>query len=107
MLDVADALEANQDLIKVENEADISEAQQAGYEKPLVSRLGLSSEKACSRFQYVNLCVYIYILDLFLFFHEKVELMDKFYSGPHAFVFFSSGFSKHCMYLHIFFCSLS
>ncbi|KAF4347729.1 hypothetical protein G4B88_017808 [Cannabis sativa] len=51
LLDVADALEANQELIKAENELDISEAQLAGYEKPLVARLGLSAAKACTRFQ--------------------------------------------------------
>ncbi|KAM6582315.1 hypothetical protein CsatB_009317 [Cannabis sativa] len=45
LLDVADALEANQELIKAENELDISEAQLAGYEKPLVARLGLSAAK--------------------------------------------------------------
>ncbi|PON37367.1 Delta l-pyrroline-5-carboxylate synthetase [Parasponia andersonii] len=45
LLDVADALEANQKRIQGENEADISEAQLAGYEKPLVARLGLSAER--------------------------------------------------------------
>ncbi|KAF4363478.1 hypothetical protein G4B88_016182 [Cannabis sativa] len=39
LLDVADALEANQELIKAENELDISEAQLAGYEKPLIKTL--------------------------------------------------------------------
>uniref|UniRef100_A0A803P0N2 Aspartate/glutamate/uridylate kinase domain-containing protein n=1 Tax=Cannabis sativa TaxID=3483 RepID=A0A803P0N2_CANSA len=36
---VADALEANEELIKAENELDISEAQLAGYEKPLIKTL--------------------------------------------------------------------
>ncbi|XP_062092613.1 delta-1-pyrroline-5-carboxylate synthase [Humulus lupulus] len=45
LLDIADALEANEELIKAENELDISEAQLAGYEKPLVARLGLSASK--------------------------------------------------------------
>ncbi|PON65660.1 Delta l-pyrroline-5-carboxylate synthetase [Trema orientale] len=54
LLDVADALEANQKRIQAENEADISEAQLAGYEKPLVARLGLSAEKASTRFQCIK-----------------------------------------------------
>ena len=39
LLDVADALEANEDLIRAENEADVLAAQDAGYEKSLVARL--------------------------------------------------------------------
>ncbi|GAB4831846.1 Delta-1-pyrroline-5-carboxylate synthase [Ancistrocladus abbreviatus] len=48
LLDVADALEANEALIKAENEADVAAAQQAGYEKPLISRLALKSGKIAS-----------------------------------------------------------
>lgn len=46
LLDVADALEANVRLINVENEADVSAAQVAGYEKSLISRLALKPGKA-------------------------------------------------------------
>lgn len=46
MLDIADALEANEHLIKVENDADVAAAQQAGYEKSLISRLTLKLGKA-------------------------------------------------------------
>lgn len=46
MLDVADALEANESLIKVENEADVAAAQEAGYAKSLLSRLALKPGKA-------------------------------------------------------------
>ena len=46
MLDIADALEANEKLISAENEADVAEAQQTGYEKALVSRLALKPGKA-------------------------------------------------------------
>lgn len=45
MLDVADALEANEDLIRAENEADVVTAQDAGYEKSLVARLTLKPGK--------------------------------------------------------------
>ncbi|GER34893.1 delta-1-pyrroline-5-carboxylate synthase [Striga asiatica] len=45
LLDVADALEASEKLIMAENETDIAEAQLAGYEKSLVSRLALKPGK--------------------------------------------------------------
>lgn len=45
LLNIADALEASEKLIIAENEADIAEAQLAGYEKSLVSRLALKSGK--------------------------------------------------------------
>ncbi|KAL9426180.1 hypothetical protein AB3S75_033041 [Citrus x aurantiifolia] len=48
LLDVADALEANESLIKVENEADVAAAQEAGYAKSLVSRLALKPGKISS-----------------------------------------------------------
>ncbi|TXG58679.1 hypothetical protein EZV62_016508 [Acer yangbiense] len=46
LLDIADALEANEGLIKVENEADVAAAQLAGYEKSLIARLALKPGKA-------------------------------------------------------------
>nr|AKN79293.1 delta1-pyrroline-5-carboxylate synthase 2 [Betula platyphylla] len=46
LLDIADALEANESLIMVENEADVAAAQEAGYEKSLISRLALKPGKA-------------------------------------------------------------
>ncbi|KAK0592729.1 hypothetical protein LWI29_024305 [Acer saccharum] len=48
LLDIADALVANEELIKVENEADVAAAELAGYEKPLISRLALKSGKISS-----------------------------------------------------------
>ncbi|KAK4392262.1 Delta-1-pyrroline-5-carboxylate synthase [Sesamum angolense] len=39
LLKIADALEEKQDLIKVENEADVAAANDAGYEESLISRL--------------------------------------------------------------------
>ena len=49
LLDIADALQANEKQILAENEADVAVAQQAGYEKSLVSRLEMSSERqGCS-----------------------------------------------------------
>lgn len=46
MLKIADALEAHQKEIRIENEADIAAAQEAGIEKSLVARLALKNEKA-------------------------------------------------------------
>ncbi|CAA3020566.1 delta-1-pyrroline-5-carboxylate synthase [Olea europaea subsp. europaea] len=48
LMDIADALEANEKQIIAENEADVAEAQQAGYEKSLVSRLALKPVKVSS-----------------------------------------------------------
>ncbi|KAJ9160176.1 hypothetical protein P3X46_025600 [Hevea brasiliensis] len=45
LLDIADALEANEKLINIENEADVTAAQQAGLEKSLISRLALKPGK--------------------------------------------------------------
>ncbi|XVF23966.1 hypothetical protein REPUB_Repub13aG0085300 [Reevesia pubescens] len=45
LLNIADALEANEKLITIENEADVAAAQQAGYEKSLISRLALKPGK--------------------------------------------------------------
>lgn len=41
LLDVADALEDNEDMIIAENLADIKAAEEVGYEKSLISRLAL------------------------------------------------------------------
>lgn len=46
LFDIADAMEANESLITVENEADVAAAQQAGYEKALIARLALKPGKA-------------------------------------------------------------
>lgn len=43
---IADALEANEKIIRTENEADIAVAQEAGYEKSLVARLAIKPGKA-------------------------------------------------------------
>ncbi|KAF2296126.1 hypothetical protein GH714_036270 [Hevea brasiliensis] len=45
LLDIADALEANEKLINIENEADVTAAQLAGLEKSLISRLALKPGK--------------------------------------------------------------
>lgn len=45
LLDIADALEENESLIKVENEADVAAAQEAGLNKSLLSRLALKPGK--------------------------------------------------------------
>ncbi|TYI99021.1 hypothetical protein E1A91_D01G257700v1 [Gossypium mustelinum] len=48
LLDIADALEANESLIKIENEADVTASQNDGYEKSLISRLSLKPGKISS-----------------------------------------------------------
>ncbi|KAL5073028.1 hypothetical protein RYX36_012012 [Vicia faba] len=48
LLAVADALEKNQKLIRLENDADIADALEAGYDKSLISRLTLKPEKISS-----------------------------------------------------------
>ncbi|XP_044508513.1 delta-1-pyrroline-5-carboxylate synthase-like isoform X2 [Mangifera indica] len=48
LLDIADALEANESKIMAENAADVAAAQEAGYDKSLISRLALKSEKISS-----------------------------------------------------------
>ncbi|KAJ7961373.1 Delta-1-pyrroline-5-carboxylate synthase [Quillaja saponaria] len=45
LLNIADALEENESLIKVENDSDIDAAQKAGLEKSLISRLTLKPGK--------------------------------------------------------------
>ncbi|CAJ1970938.1 unnamed protein product [Sphenostylis stenocarpa] len=45
---IADALEANEKIITTENEADVTTAQEAGYEKSLVDRLALKPGKIAS-----------------------------------------------------------
>lgn len=46
MLKIADALEANEKEIRIENEADVAAAQEEAYEKSLVARLALKPGKA-------------------------------------------------------------
>ena len=46
LLKIADDLEANEKIIRTENEADVADAKEAGYEKSLVARLVLKNEKA-------------------------------------------------------------
>ncbi|MED6172661.1 Delta-1-pyrroline-5-carboxylate synthase [Stylosanthes scabra] len=48
LLKIADALEANEKEIRTENEADVVDAQEAGYEKSLVARLVLKPGKIAS-----------------------------------------------------------
>lgn len=78
LLDVADALEANEEEILAENEADVAAAQQAGYEKALISRLALKPGKVrhcslmvdlvlCKLFSLnVHLLILVFLLNLIL-----------------------------------------
>jgi len=45
LLAIADALENNVDTIRLENGADVADAEEIGYEKSLISRLTLRPEK--------------------------------------------------------------
>lgn len=65
LLDIADALEANEDAIRSENEADVEAAQYAGYEKSLIARMTLKPGKV----------VFHFILLPFSFFHTKYYLV--------------------------------
>ena len=53
LLDIADALEANEDAIRRENEADVEAAQDAGYEKSLVARMTLKPGKVVLVFHFL------------------------------------------------------
>ncbi|XP_057971031.1 delta-1-pyrroline-5-carboxylate synthase-like [Malania oleifera] len=48
LLDIADALEANESLIRNENEADVAAAMEGRYDSSLISRLSLKPEKISS-----------------------------------------------------------
>lgn len=48
LLDVADALEANEEMIRCENELDVQAAQEAGISKPLIARLTMKPGKVAS-----------------------------------------------------------
>ncbi|XP_030451005.1 delta-1-pyrroline-5-carboxylate synthase-like [Syzygium oleosum] len=48
LLEIADALEANQEQIMNENEADVAAAEKAGYERSLIARLALKPGKITS-----------------------------------------------------------
>jgi hypothetical protein len=76
LLDIADALEANESLIMVENEADVAAAQEGGYEKSLLSRLVLKPGKASTycapEFYFDNELEYQFII----FFYIIVHLSD-------------------------------
>ncbi|KAK4743141.1 hypothetical protein SAY87_001142 [Trapa incisa] len=55
LLDIADALEENEKLIKNENDADVAEAEEAGYERPLLARLALNPGKISSLARSIHL----------------------------------------------------
>nr|ACU65227.1 delta-1-pyrroline-5-carboxylate synthetase 2 [Sorghum bicolor] len=59
LLDVADALEENVDLIRTENEIDVSAAQEAGYEPSLVARLTLKPGKIASLAKSIRTLAYM------------------------------------------------
>lgn len=62
LLDIADALEANEKLILTENGADVIAAQESGYEKSLISRLVLKPGKARASIFFLPECCYELIL---------------------------------------------
>lgn len=45
LLDVAAAIEKNESEIRLENASDVADAEEAGYERSLISRLTLRPEK--------------------------------------------------------------
>ncbi|KAG8374348.1 hypothetical protein BUALT_Bualt11G0122400 [Buddleja alternifolia] len=52
---IADALEDNENVIKVENEADVDAAHEAHYDESLISRLVLKPEKASKNFKFFQI----------------------------------------------------
>ena len=54
-MDIADALEENEDLIKIENDADVAAALNAGYEKAILSHLALKPGKAITCSLYISI----------------------------------------------------
>lgn len=64
LLDIADALEANEDAIRSENEADVEAAQGAGYEKSLIARMTLKPGKVVFHFILLpfSFCTKYYLL---------------------------------------------
>ena len=67
LLDIADALEANEDAIRSENEADVEAAQAAGYEKSLVARMTLKPGKVVLCFSQPIFFLFIVLLILLMF----------------------------------------
>jgi gamma-glutamyl phosphate reductase len=73
LLDIADALEANEDLIRSENEMDVEAAQDAGYEKSLVARMRLKPGKVSLLLNVLTICSFCsYELFNLLFFIEHM-----------------------------------
>ena len=59
LLDIANALEANEKIIKAENDLDVAAAQEAGYEESLVARLVMKPGKVR---QYLLILLSSYVL---------------------------------------------
>ena len=64
MLDVATALEANEQFIVLENDADIETAREAGYDESLVARLALKPSKVGIYFISQNFFLFLEIIYL-------------------------------------------
>lgn len=71
LLSIADALEANEKLIIHENEADVADAHDDGYESSLLSRLALKPGKVRDTF---NWSLLMYIIENFLLFPSNFLL---------------------------------
>jgi hypothetical protein len=84
LLDVADALEKNENLIRTENEADVAAAQDAGYEKFLVDRLTLKPGKVAPLY----ISAYILTATLLILCSLHFDLLDcsAFFLGVFIFI---------------------
>lgn len=67
MLDIADALEANEKMILTENEADVVAAKQDGYDTSLLARLALKPGKVWD----FLIMLYCYMLFCFALFYRR------------------------------------
>ncbi|XP_045794491.1 delta-1-pyrroline-5-carboxylate synthase-like isoform X1 [Trifolium pratense] len=75
LLDVAAAIEKNESEIRIENAADVADAEEAGYERSLISRLTLRPEKIASLVKSVrNLADMVEPIGQIL---KRTELADK------------------------------
>lgn len=101
MLDVADAIEANEKLIVTENEADVAAAELAGYEKPLVARLALKPGKVFIISSDMSIeCFYVFFfLILFTIFWLSKLLIYLQRICVTPLMFFRSGFLLNFVFL--------
>lgn len=76
-MDVAAALEANEQFIVLENDADIETAREAGYDESLVARLALKPSKVGIYFNYQNFFYLVPFISMWNFYLNYFILIFK------------------------------